>query len=276
MKSKLKTLIFPFFVVCMFVSLSLCISESPEEKSEELDLMLEPFEGNITFTINERYSGWIDIGEPRITLTMETEKRYPDCNYEIINSVTIKDDLISFVIRGIYIPTIVLPEDGPATNKTFLNISEGQYMLYITYKNDTDRYILYINSSSIYIDEWVSTFTAPSFTLWWRYPPDSFYCECGTPKENEWIAQDFFNNLTNEIDLTEFQLPDEGEIPYPRSRFYQNYTVQVKYFYFENEDDFDRAGQLLESYVENVLPQYSNVSITLRNWKNKYYHGHVD
>jgi hypothetical protein len=225
----------------------------------------------IIFSVKEGYQGYYVTGDPQIIVTMRTEIEYPYYNYEISHTLNINDSVISIEFLEIHIPWAVSPAFGPATNTTFLNISDGEYYLNLSYKNVTDRYVLMINSTAIELTEIESNFTLHEISLWWRYPPKSFYYDCATPNSTIWIISDFLDNLSNEINITEFVFPDEGEIPYPRSGYNEIYTREVKYFYYQNEVDFERAGELLRSYVENVTSQYDGISITLKDWRNNYY-----
>ena len=50
-----------------------------------------------------------------------------------------------------------------------------------------------------------------------------------------------------------------------------HYDMPAKYFFYEKDEDFDKAGEILKSYTQNVIAQYSGVGISLINWKNKKY-----
>ncbi|OYD17638.1 hypothetical protein CH333_00025 [candidate division WOR-3 bacterium JGI_Cruoil_03_44_89] len=232
---------------------------------------LKPIEGDITFSVKEGYREHDSISEPGIMLSMVTEKIYPCCNWSIISEVSVKGNKISIEILGIYVPEICLTALGPATSTSFLDISNGEYLLYFSYGNMTDGYVLTVTDSFIKVTEEVTRFTKPEFKLFWRYPQNSFAYLCGTTTETSWICEKFLDTLLSEIDLEEFQFPDSGEIPYPRSSDGHYYDMPAKYFFYEKDEDFDKAGAILKSYTQNVITQYSGVGISLINWKNKKY-----
>jgi len=231
---------------------------------------LKPIDGNIIFSVREGYPN-NSITEPRIMLLMITEKMCPCWNWSIVSEITMRGNEISINVLGIYAPEICFTAIGPAHSISFLDIHEGEYLLYFSYKNLTDKYVLSVTDSCIKITGDASQFTKPKFKLFWRYPRNSFVYLCGTTTETSWICEDFLDTLSSKIDLEEFQFPDSGEIPYPCSSMGHHYDMPAKYFFYKKEEDFDRAGEILKSYTQNVISQYSGVGIQLINWKNKRY-----
>ncbi len=238
---------------------------------EERDYEIIPLESKVLYSIQEGYDEPYTISEPRIMLSMVTEKIYPCFNWSIACEVYLIEDLILIEIIGIYVPEICFFAFGPATYNSFLDISNGEYLLYFTYKGIVDKYILTITDSSIAITEDTLHFTQPNFTLFWRYPPNSFAYLCGTTIGAEWICEDFLDTLLSEVELEEFQFPDSGEISYPCSSMGHYYDMPAKYFFYQEEEDYDTAGEILEVYTHDVISHYSGVGISLINWRNKSY-----
>ena len=251
----------------VFLSCNTFDSSGKEPRPKEL----RPIEGKIIISIHEGYQDHDSISEPSIMLSMATEKIYPYFNWSIPSKITVGSNKISIDLLGIHVPELGLPAIGPAKFTSFLDISEGEYLLYFYYRGVIDRYVLTITDSSIEITEYVSQFTKPKFKLFWRYPPNSFVYLCGTTTETSWICEDFLDTLLSEIDLEEFQFPDFGEIPYPRSSDGHYYDMPAKYFFYKKDDDFDKAGEILKSYTQNVIAQYSGIGISLISWDNKKY-----
>ena len=232
---------------------------------------LRPIEGNVVFSIQERYKDHALIAEPSIMLSMVTEKIYPCCNWSILSEMAVRNNEIFIDFLGIYVPEGCLTALGPAISSSFLEISTGEYSIYFSYRNITDKYFLFVTDSSIKITEDTSQFTKPKFELFWRYPPKSFAYLCGTTTETFWICEDLLDTLLSKINLEEFQFPDSGEIPYPCSSAGHYHDMPAKYFFYEKDEDFDKAGKILKSYTQNVIMQYSGVGISLISWKNKRY-----
>ncbi len=260
---KIKNLFLFLFASSLFVFLGCSIFKSEESK---------PIEGNIIFSVKEGYRDYSSISEPSIMLSMVTEKIYPCCNWSIICDVIVDGNIVSVDFLGIYIPEICLTALGPAHYTSFLDIPEGEYSLYFTYKGVVDAYVLTVTDSSIKISGNVSPeFTKPKFYQFWRYPPNSLVYLCGTTTETSWICEDFLDTLLSEVNLEQFQFPNSGKIPYPCSSDGHYYDMPAKYFFYEKDEDFDKAGKILESYTQNIIAHYSGIGISLINWKNKEY-----
>jgi len=233
---------------------------------------LSPIEGNIIFFVHESYQDYNSVGKPRIILGLITEKIYPCFNYEIIQRVKLIGNRISVNLAGIYISDFCLTALGPASSSSFLDIPAGEYSLNFSYKNVTDRYSLTVTDSSIKLTKLTAQFTKPKFELYWRYPANSLAYLCGTTTATSWIYEDFLDTLLSKIHLKEFQFPDSGVMPYPRSSQGHYYDAPAKYFYYETEEDFDNAGEILKTYSHNVINQYEGIGISLIGWNNKKFY----
>ena len=248
--------------ICLFISCS-----------EKLDTTTPspnaPIEGKIIFEVHEGHEEY--NCEPSIMLSMATEKIYPCCNNRIVFDISLRENNISVQLLGIHIPDNCLTALGRARSEKFLNIHEGVYRLNFLYEFFMDEYLLIVTDSSIEVIKKKYQFTVPEFEVFWRYPPNSFVYLCGTKTETSWICQDFLNTLLIEIDLQEFQFPDYGEICYSRSSMGHYYDMPARYFLYDREEDFDRAGEILEEYTKSVIVNYSGVSVWLTNWKDKAY-----
>lgn len=261
---KLRTSILFLLIISLFVFLNCDIFD--------LGKGLKSIEGDILFNFQEGYKHYDSICEPSILLSMMTEKIYGCCNWTIESEIEIYGNKISIAILGIYVPLICATALGPATSNTFLDITEGEYLLELSYEGITDIYKLIVTNSYIKVTEVESQFTIPTFNLFWRYPPNSFAYICGKTHETSWIYEDFIDTLLSKIDLVEFHFPDSGVICYPCSSSGHHNDIPAKYFFYDDEEYFDYAGEILESYTQGVISQYSGVGISLINWKNKKYY----
>jgi len=262
MSYQIKTFGFFLFATFLFLFLSCGIFDTTKN-------VLKPIEGNVLFSIQETYQDYNAISEPSIMLSLVTEKMYPCCNWSILSETAVRSNEISIDVLGIYVPQGCYTAFGPATYRSFLDISTREYSVYFSYRNIIDRYFLIVTDSSVKITEDTSQFTKPKFGLFWRYPANSFAYLCGTTTETSWICEDFLDTLLSEINLEEFQFPDSGQIPYPCSSGGHHCNMPAKYFFYEKDEDFDKAGDILRSYTQNVIMQYSGIGISLISWKNK-------
>lgn len=233
---------------------------------------LAPIEGRILFKVHEGHKESNGNLEPGIMLSMKTEKIYSCCNFSITSEILKVGNHIGVRLLGINMPSVCLTALGPAVSNEFLDISRGVYSLDFFYGFLKDSYELIVTDSSIEVINAIPEFTEPEFKVFWRYPPNSFVYLCGTTTETSWICQDFLNVLLSEIDLNEFHFPDYGEICYPRSSMGHYYDMPARYFIYDKEEDFARAGQILEAYAISVLVNYSGVGLSLVNWKGEFFY----
>ena len=254
----------------VFVIVIFLVSTFPATHCSISDLL--PIEGKILFGVMEIQRSYEYNCAPDITLTMKTEKAFSCLGYQIKTEMFRSGGQIDLKILGIKPPEgIRLPALGPATASKVLDLPEGTYALNLYYNYAVDRYHLIISADSLQVVSTVFSFSQPEFTVFWRFPPNSFAYLCGTMTENSWICDDFLSRLLKEVDLEELYFPDYGEIPYPRSSEGHYYNAPARYFRYQNEEDFDKAGEILKTYSEDIITQYEGVSLWLQNWKNKSY-----
>jgi hypothetical protein len=231
---------------------------------------LLPVEGKIFFSVLETHRSYDCNCAPDITLVMKTEKIYGCLNYQIKTEIFRSGGQIDLKISGIEPPEgYCLTAMGPATARKALELPEGTYTLNLSYNYAVDRYHLIVNADSLQVVSTVPSFSQPEFSVYWRYPKNSFVYLCGTMTETSWICDDFLSRLLKDVNLEEFTFPDYGEIPYPRSSEGHYYDAPARYFRYQSEADFDMAGEILKTYSKDVISQYEGVSLWLQNWKNK-------
>jgi hypothetical protein len=269
MKSRLQKLIMSrepvalSFVLFFIVFWGCGIIESGES--------LRPIEGKINFRVEEGYESYNSVSEPKVMLTMSTEKIYGCFNYTIQSRISILGNIILVDVSGIFMPEVCFTALGPARSRSVLPISPGQYSLRFSWNGKKDRYALTLTDSSIAIAQQEANFTNPTADLFWRYPQSSFAYLCGALVETSWICDDFLDTLRSEISLEEFRFPEFGVIPYADSSNGHYYNMPAKYFIYNSEEDFDKAGDLLKAYAKRVTKNYSGVGLSLINWKNLQY-----
>ena len=233
---------------------------------------LLPLQGKILFGVMESQRSSDCNCVPDITLVMKTEQIYGCLNFQIKTDMSRSGGQIDLKILGIKSPEgYCLTALGPATARQVLDLPAGTYALNLYYNYAVDRYHLIINADSLQVVSTVSFFSQPEFTVFWRFPPNSFVYLCGTMTETSWICDDFLARLLGEVDLEEFNFPDYGEIPYPRYSEGYYYNAPGRYYSYETEEDFDRAGEILRAYSKDVVSRHEGVSLWLQNWKNKSY-----
>jgi hypothetical protein len=228
----------------------------------------KPLDTGIMFKVLE-YHAQTDSA-PVTLLSMQTKKVYSCCNYAILSGLVQLGDELTVNISGIQAPEICLPALGPAGGSHYLALPEGTYSLsFARGLQPKDTYTLTVTRASFEIKAHDSSFTEPSYTIYWRYPANSFAYVCGTMTDTTWIYDDFLAVLMSQVELEEIHFPENGEICYPRASQGHYVDMPARYFIYKTEADFEKAGEILQSYSESIVSQHSGVSIYLRNWKDR-------
>ncbi|RMH93479.1 MAG: hypothetical protein D6681_13635 [Calditrichaeota bacterium] len=232
---------------------------------------LEPLEGGINFSVREFHPGYQENVAPEIFLFAATEKIFPCFNYYLHSEIVTLGNTILVAIQGAKKPDICLTALGPARMQEPLELSPGVYHLVWKYRDATDVYQLEITDTSIVVSGDSGSFTRPEFHTFWRYPPNSFALVCGTTPEFPTIRDEFVDTLLSVVSLREFQFPRGGVIPYPTRSSGHYIDLPARYFYYDTEADYDRAGEVLRDFSRRRIRPGSGVSIYLVNWKNRWF-----
>lgn len=229
-------------------------------------------DGRIFFAVSEAYPGGKEGVEPSLFLSMDTEKIYACCNYSIETFFLRLGSLLSVDVRGIYKPDICLTALGPAGWGDFLELEEGVYSLELMDGLQKNVFELTVTQDSMMVAGASGAgggFALPKYTVFWRYPRNSFAILCGTMDDTAWIYTDFLSRLRVAIELQEIEFPAYGEIGYPRAPQGHHVNHPARFFTYAEDSDFQAAGEILRAYVRDVMGQSMGVSIWLRNWKNE-------
>lgn len=257
------------FLFLSFLPLSQCgIIFGPESPG----FTVLPIDGKIDFSIVEDYEDYEAIGEPFIKLSMVTEKHYGCLGYSINANINIVGNNVIVRIFGIKTPlgAACATAIGPAQFFDKLNLGGGEYDLLFYYKDNVDRYFLTVTDSSIQIKQDESEIMLLEQEIYWRYPENSFAYFFSTRNDSVWLYEDFLDTLTTSLSLSEFQFPDYGQNSYQVAYWrYNTIDFPPRFFKYEQETEFEKVGEILKSYTENVIGNSSSVSLTLINWKNR-------
>ena len=126
-------------------------AELPEEPPPaDIQEILE----GVHLSIRERYGGhkylWYHtIGEPEITVLLETSHQYPYSNYKIKYDCTVSSDTICIELTGIDHPYIVSPAYGTANVGVRIYPEPGDYTLLLTCHKSTDVFSVEVSELSI-------------------------------------------------------------------------------------------------------------------------------
>ncbi len=230
---------------------------------------LLPIEGNINFGVQEVYPDFNSVTPPSITLMMRTERTYGCGGYSIKSDARQAGNEILVKMKGILPPQGPCPAVIMPANAHFpLRLSPGTYALHLSYRLATDSYILEITDSLIRVRPQSTHFTRALTTLLWRFPPRTFAYYYNQVDSLAALSQKFLELLQKQVVLEEFQFPDSGAVPYfllfgrPPGT-----PPPVRFFRYQTELDFDRAGALLKSFAR----ANTGSGIWMVNWQNKRY-----
>lgn len=231
---------------------------------------LLPIEGKVDFKVQEFYPDYNAVSPPSIALFMQTQQIFGCGGYSINADMRQEGNEILVKMRGI------LPPQGPcpavllpAFARFPLRLSPGLYALHLNYRLTTDNYILEVTDSAIRVRPQSTHFTHVLTTLFWRFPPRTFAYYYRTADSLAALSQRFLELLQKQVALEEFQFPDSGAIAY--STFPHGGTpdpqVGTRFFRYQTELDFDRAGAILKSFAQ----ANTGSGIWMVNWQNKRY-----
>jgi hypothetical protein len=268
--SRLKRRIIMKLLICL---IAFCfILSGCDIAEDEVNGELRNLDSNIIFEVKEQHEANHLISDPEIYLLMETEKEYECFNFSITSSLQITGNIIDVMIQGIYVPVVCLTAIGPATGRIKLDIPDGTYRLIIRSSAFADEYNLIISSSSVRIEEIISVNTKMEHSLYHRYPEKSFVYLCGTTLEDTALCRMFIDTVTSVVSISQFEFPESGVIPYPlMSQGYQ-YNMPAKYFYYENESDYDRIEAIIKAFKDTYIRDKQGIGLSTTNWRNKLFY----
>ena len=232
-----------------------------DEKPDDRNWM--SFDGNIEFTVMEYYPD-TSVSEPQLYLIIKTKEYYPCFNYPLITEMSIDDNTITVDILGVDGDIgICATAFGPATGMQSLNMSTGFYNLVFNYKNKIDIHTIDLTDTTVIVSEISSEFSNPFNFPYFRYIQKSFTYGCDYSDSTEWICDDFIDSLSQLIQIEKVHFPDSVFTPYDYGR---------DVFLYENDSDFEIAGEFLKSYSETQIDTLEGIYIFIKSWKNKTYY----
>ncbi|MDG5766700.1 hypothetical protein QA596_04410, partial [Balneolales bacterium ANBcel1] len=191
--------------------------------------------------------------DPELYLEMQTNKFLECANYFIDYQKTFKDTSIDIRLLGIDIGPVCLTAFGPAYVYTPFSDVEGKIELMIRDGDLRDRFEIDVTRKKVDITPIDASFTETNYTRYYRKPENSFHFYCQTQDNMTHLCQDFHDLVVNELEIMEFEFPNDGHNPYI-SEHVDTQRFRVSRFYTYNMvDEFHRAGDLLESFTHERI-----------------------
>lgn len=220
---------------------------------------------DIEFFPSETYFSY-DEGEPSLKLQFYTTDSYPCINYAINLSTYYEDDNELIVrFEGVSIGGICATAIGPASSQ--VDLPEDIERLILINGDKVDVYGVEITKEFVKLTKLSRSFTGLRYAKIFRYPENSFVYSCKNDDKHLALYNAFLDSLTNNITISEFVFDGEGRIPYAEN----SENEVAKYFIYENEADFHKAGEIFKQYLNEKTKKDDYIYIELINWKNEKY-----
>lgn len=212
---------------------------------------------------------------PELRLVLITNEIMNCYNYVIDHDIHLTGDdprVIEIVLKEVRLPgNMCLTALGPAKAGVSLDDWDGSGELRIRDGDLEDRYHLDISHEKATAAKVHARFTEFEDVRYYLRPPDSFYFRCGTRQELSWYCEDFHNQLVDEPGIRSFEFPDDGSLPYPEKSSGNEYNAPTRFYRYEEDSDFHRAGELLELFTKEEIGQAQGNSLSVINWLDEGY-----
>lgn len=225
---------------------------------------------DINFYPREIYENSNVVDTPSLKLYFKTATSYPCINYGISICSIFENNELILRFDSIIQSNICLTAIGPAT--AYIDLPSSAERLVLLNGNSVDKYELDITEEKVIIHPLDNAFSYLKYSTILRYPENTFVYECNMDTSETKFYNDFLEILTDNLSIAEYNFPDEGEKPYAESYTEYNRKSLVKYFQYETEEEFNKAGELLNKFVsENNINKNTSIYINLTSWNNQKY-----
>ncbi len=204
---------------------------------------------------------------PEIGLQIRTIEDV-NCRYEILMSrFEVGNELIvridSLPLGGICL--------GFSTRVSGFLWLEKQYdFISLINGEKVERYPLSITADQIQLTPAESEFSSIIFPKVYRYPENTFASISWTNPGDEGVHSDFLQTITSSPTVTEFEFGEDGKSPY-LIQSQSSRTIDIHYFKYESENDYQAVQKKLKQHVEQTLVDTPGADVVLKSWKNKVY-----
>lgn len=205
-----------------------------------------------------------------LILNFATTTSFPCINYGISTSSFFENNELIMRFDSIAKSDLCLTAIGPAS--AYIDLPESTERLVMLNGNSIDLYEINITREKVEINPVASNFTHLKYQTIFRYPENTFVYECSMDKSETTIYNDFLKILSDSLTVTAYNFSGKGRIPYAEDYTENNRKSLTKYFQYENEKEFEKAGQLLEVFVKKKsINENTTAYISLTSWKNGKY-----
>jgi hypothetical protein len=256
-------------LLCIIIVYASCEQEVIQSNIEYFDCNTQDsITSDIKFFPVELYENYSIIGNPKLNLYFKTTEIFPCINYNIAISEFVNNNELKLRFDSIIQYDICLTAPGPATSIIELPLNTNSLIL--LNGESIDKYYIDITEEKVIINPKDNSFSNLTYNILFRYPKNSFNYQCDIDTSEIQIYLDFLKILNDSLSLVEFNFSGEGRIPYGKDYIDRNRQCLNKYYKYESNAEFDRAGELLRNFVlENNINNNSSAYISLISWNNK-------
>lgn len=222
-----------------------------------LDSDIEFFPSETYWSSNEK--------EPSLVLNFYTTKSYPCINYSIEISTFREDNELIIRLEGIDIDRICATAIGPASNK--IKLPENTEKLILINGEKIDQYSVRVTEEHVVLSALNRTFSELRYSKIFRIPTKSFVYSSKNDDRHLPLYNAFLDSMKINLNIEEFVFEGEGRIPYTKN----SEDEVAKYFMYENEADFHRAGEMFKSFINENTETEDYIYIEMINWRNEKY-----
>lgn len=223
----------------------------------------------IDFYPVELYEKYNEPDTASLKIRFITTDIFPCINYHLATTEFRRDNELIIRFDSIQKHTICLTAIGPA--ESYVDLSNDITSLVLINGQEIDKYQINITDELVTIDSIIENYTNLKYDRTFRYPENTFAFICGTNLNNTHLYNDFVNILVDSTSIVEYEFNGEGRMPYPDSssgHWNDNASLLFKY---ENESEFEKAGDLLKKFTQTNISPNDGVTISLTSWNNKKY-----
>lgn len=259
------------FIIGIFLIMIACEDEKDSSKGDYSEYFIEnSIKGGIDFFPLEIYEKYNEADTPHLKLEFLTRDVFPCINYGIAISKFVNGEELILRFDEILQSNICLTATGPAT--AYVDLPENINSLILINGPAIDRYKIDITIEKVVIYPDNGIFSNLRNKVTFRYPENTFVYECSSNTSEISIYSDFLGILTANLSIVEFNFDGEGWKPYANDWVYRDRQSLTKYFKYENELEFSRAGELLKKFVADYdINEKTSAYISLNSWNNGKY-----
>jgi hypothetical protein len=212
------------------------------------------------------------VDTPDMKLFIKTQNSFGCINFGIAIDNFMSNNTLILRFDHIIQSNICLTAIGPAT--TYADLPENIDSLILINGHSIDGYLVSVTKEVIAIKSINSSFSllTQNRAKIFRYPENTFSYECEMSLNETNIFNEFLKILNDNLSITEFNFNGEGYKPYGQNYIENSRQSLNKYFHYDNELEFGRAGELLKNFVlSKNLNKNTSAYISLTSWNNKKY-----